>query len=286
MRDLQGRVTQQVRANGSSSSVTYETTTSRVKKVTDAKLQDVLYEYFLDEASARELRQRGLPPAPFEFTYDATYPRVSTKTDEQGADRRRLQSHHRAARPRSRPDRVDRRPLSNDTITLGYDQLGRVVSRAINGVAESVAFDTLGRLEAVTNPLGTFNYSYVGVTERLQSLSYPERPDDGAVLLRRHGRPPPPADPAQEARRGAADRHAYTYEPSGNIKTWTQETDVAAAKVYDFEYDRADQLAAATLKTTDPTPAIVKRYVYAYDAAGNRTSSRSTTASHPHRTTT
>ena len=56
--------------------------------------------------------------------------------------------------------------------------------------------------------------------------------------------------------------------------------------MYDFEYDRADQLAAATLETTDPTPAVVKRYVYAYDAAGNRTMrSRSTTASYRHRTT-
>jgi YD repeat-containing protein len=63
-----------------------------------------------------------------------------------------------------------------------------------------------------------------------------------------------------------------TKEPSGNIKTWTQETDVSAAKVYDFEYDRADQLTAATLKTTDPTPTVLKRYVYGYDPAGNRTS--------------
>jgi YD repeat-containing protein len=46
VRDLQGRVTSQVRANGTSSSVTYESTTSRVKKMTDAKLQDVLYQYF------------------------------------------------------------------------------------------------------------------------------------------------------------------------------------------------------------------------------------------------
>ena len=47
---------------------------------------------------------------------------------------------------------------------------------------------------------------------------------------------------------------------------------MSAAKVYDFEYDRTDQLTAATLKTTDPTPAVLKRYVYAYDPAGNRTS--------------
>ena len=112
----------------------------------------------------------------------------------------------------------------------------------------------------------------MGTTERLQTLSYPNgqttelsylgATDDHRLQQILHKKP------------GGAllSRHAYTYEPSGNIKTWTQETDVSAAKVYDFEYDRSDQLTAATLKTTDPTPTVLKRYVYAYDAAGNRTS--------------
>ena len=34
----------------------------------------------------------------------------------------------------------------------------------------------------------------------------------------------------------------YTYDVLGNIKTWTQQTDANPAQVYDFEYDRADQL--------------------------------------------
>lgn len=273
VRDLQGRVTQQVRANGSSSSVTYETTTSRVKKVTDAKLQDVLYQYFLDDSLKRvSFANAANPPAPVDFTYDSAYPRILTKTDGQGATAYGYNSITvPPALGAGQLASIDG-PLVNDTITLGYDPLGRVVSRAINGVAESVVFDSLGRLQSVTNPLGTFNYSYAGVTERLQTLSYPNgqttelsyfgATDDHRLQQILHKKP------------GGAllSRHAYTYEPSGNIKTWTQETDVAAAKVYDFQYDRADQLTAATLKTTDPTPSIVKRYVYAYDAAGNRTS--------------
>jgi YD repeat-containing protein len=233
----------------------------------------VLYKYLLDDSLKRvSFANAANPPAPVNFTYDPAYPRVLTKTDGQGATAYGYNSITVPPALGAGQLASIEGPLSNDTITLGYDSLGRVTSRAINGVAESVVFDTLGRLQSVTNPLGTFNYSYVGVTERLQSLSYPNGQttelsyfpagEDHRLQQILHRKP------------GGAllSRHAYTYEASGNIKTWTQETDVSAAKVYDFEYDQTDQLTAATLKTTDPTPSIVKRYVYAYDSAGNRTS--------------
>ena len=63
----------------------------------------------------------------------------------------------------------------------------------------------------------------------------------------------------------------YTYDVVGNISSWTQQTDSDPAKAYDLFYDRADQLTGATWRTTDATPTILKRYGYAYDPAGNRT---------------
>ena len=54
-------------------------------------------------------------------------------------------------------------PLPNDTITFSYDELGRRVSTAINGVASSVTFDAAGRvLNAAPTRLGAFNYTYDG----------------------------------------------------------------------------------------------------------------------------
>jgi len=38
-------------------------------------------------------------------------------------------------------------PLTNDTITYAYDELGRVVSRAINGVAMTQGYDPRGRCD-------------------------------------------------------------------------------------------------------------------------------------------
>ncbi len=65
-------------------------------------------------------------------------------------------------------------PLSNDTITHTYDELGRVTERAINGSANTVtwAFDALGRVTSEANVLGTFTYTYDGVTSRLATVEY------------------------------------------------------------------------------------------------------------------
>jgi YD repeat-containing protein len=46
--------------------------------------------------------------------------------------------------------------LPNDTITYSYDELGRVVSRMINGVGSTVTYDALARVIAETNVLGSF----------------------------------------------------------------------------------------------------------------------------------
>src|SRR4029450_14076787 len=72
-------------------------------------------------------------------------------------------------------------PLTNELNTVGYDQLGRVTNRSINGAvnAASWIFDSLGRIGSATNKLGTFSYSYVNVTDRVSSMTY----TDGASTV-------------------------------------------------------------------------------------------------------
>jgi YD repeat-containing protein len=48
-RDIQGRPVREVRANNSHSDYAYETTTSRLKQVTDPKGQTTTYTYALDD---------------------------------------------------------------------------------------------------------------------------------------------------------------------------------------------------------------------------------------------
>lgn len=40
--------------------------------------------------------------------------------------------------------------------------------------------------------------------------------------------------------------------------------------LWEYGYDTGDQLVAAVKKSTDPTPVVLKRYGYGYDAGGNR----------------
>ena len=51
---------------------------------------------------------------------------------------------------------------------------------------------------------------------------------------------------------------------------WAQSVDGGSPNTWVLEYDRADQLRAVTIRTNGIAGAIVKRYGYAYDKAGNR----------------
>ncbi len=135
-------------------------------------------------------------------------------------------------------------------------------------VESTWVYDFLGRLYSHTDPIGTFGYTYDGVTERVTKVTYPNGQSSNYSYLPsekdhrleeiHHKRPAQPGDLT-------LSKFNYTYDSVGNIKTWSQQADSNPAQVHGFEYDLADQLVAATVAT----PA--KRYRYAYDPAGNRT---------------
>ena len=145
------------------------------------------------------------------------------------------------------------------------------MSRTINGVSATWAYDILGRLSSHVNSTGTFGYTYFGATGRLQSVSYPNGQTTAYVYL------PNTADKRlaeihnQKPGASTLSRFTYAYDAVGNVKTWTQQADASAARAYDFTYNPANELVGAVYRTTDPTPAVLKRYSYAYDPAGNRT---------------
>jgi RHS repeat-associated protein len=270
-RDVQGRMTKETRADGSFWEYSYEATSSRLKKIKDAKGQETQYAYFRDD----KLQQMSYPTAQIatpnvSFTYDAAYARIATMTDGTGTTTYGYFPVSGAPLGAGQLASIDG-PFSNDTVGYTYDELGRVATRTLNGVGTTYAYDALGRLTILGDPLGSFTRAYVGTTSRLASLTYPNgqqstyayHPNSGDKRLQEiHHR--------VSAGGTTLSRFSDTYDAIGNIKTWTQQYG-AATNTYDLGYDLADQLASAVYRDTATPPVTLKRYAYGYDNAANRT---------------
>jgi YD repeat-containing protein len=132
--------------------------------------------------------------------------------------------------------------------------------------------------------LGTFNYSYVGVTNRLQTLTYPNGSTTSYTYF-----PNLQDKRLQEIKNQTStatllSQFDYTYDTEGQLGTWTKSyPGLAIPQRYDFTYDHTDQLLTAPLKKTSNN-SLVRQYTYGYDAAFNRTSEQvgnNTTTSSP-----
>ena len=288
-RDLEGRVYEKLFADSSSLTYLYDGqavpnsvgASSRVKSVSDAKNQRTNYSYFADD-NIQQIAYTNIsgqplnPPTPsVSFTYDSNYNRVKTMVDGTGTTTYGYNSiTFPPALGAGQLSSIDG-PLLNDTITFGYDQLGRVTNRSINGTANSAAwvFDSLGRISSATNKLGTFNYGYVNVTNRVSSMTYP---DGGSTSYNYF---PNVQDKRlkeiknQTSANGLISQFDYTYDAEGQILTWTKNYPglSPAPQRFDLGYDNADQLTGAPLKNAT-TNALIKQYTYGYDVAANRTS--------------
>jgi len=270
-RDLQGRVTREVRADNTATAYTYENTTSRLKQVTDAKSQVGQLEYFIDDDLKQVTYTNAAVATPsVSFTYDPVYNRPATMVDGTGST---SYSYNPIAVPpmlgAGRLANVDG-PLTNDTVTYGYDELGRGISRSVNGVGLTQGYDALGRITGETNPLGSFTFAYDGVTNRLASASYPNGQTMAFAYYDNAGDRRLQEIHNKLSGGATLSKFGYSYDPLWNITAWTQQTDASPGKVYEFNYDSTSQLLSGILKTQGPSPSVLKRYGYAYDKGGNR----------------
>lgn len=272
-RDLQGRITREVRSDGSATAFTFYNTIGLLKQKQDAKNQVASYEYFLDN-SLKQITYTNAPiPTPaVSFTYDTAYSRRATMTDGTGTT---TYSYHPVGASPTLGARLLQAvdgPLSADTVSYSYDELNRRTARSVNDTTETRTYDALGRVTTETNALGTFANGYVGATHRRQSVTYPNGQTTTYSYSGTTGDMRQREITNERTGGDLLSRFQYTYSPVGNITTWTQQVDSNPARVYDFSYDAADQLTAAAYRTTGPSPATLKRYAYTYDFAGNRTS--------------
>jgi len=287
-RDLEGRVYQKVFADNTTLNYLYDGQTaantvgasSRLKSSTDGRNQRTNYFYFADDSVQQitytNVNGQSLNPATpsVSFTYDPNYNRIKTMIDGIGTT---TYGYNPIAVPPAlgagQLASIDG-PLLNDAIAFGYDQLGRVTNRSINGSLNSASwtFDSLGRVSSATNKLGTFNYGYVNVTDRLSSMTYPDGSSAAYTYFPNNQDKRLQEIRNQTSTNSLISQFDYTYDPEGQITTWIKnDSGLSAPQRFNLGYDNADQLVTAPLKNAS-TNALIKQYTYGYDLAANRTS--------------
>ena len=158
---------------------------------------------------------------------------------------------------------------ANSAVTYGYDEIGRVTLRGVNGVTESRSFDSLGRLNTAVNPLGGFTYSYDGVNNRLLNVALPNGQNTAFSYFGTVGDSRLQSIQNLKSDGSNVSTFQYSYDPTGQIQSWSQQADAQAPKAYSFEYDAVGQVLKATLTDTGANQ-VLKTFVYGYDEAGNR----------------
>jgi len=271
-RDLQGRVTKEIRADGRETVYSYETTSSRPQSMTDPKQQVTTYSYFADDRLLSVTFTSELNATPdISFTYDGAYGRMASMVDGTGTTT--YAYHPVAVLGATQLASVDG-PLTNDTITYVYDELGRVTTRAIDGAANTLtwSFDALGRVTSEADVLGTFTYTYEGVTSRVATVTYPNGQTSAYSYLGNSQDHRLETIHHKYPNGSTLSKFDYTYNAVGQFLTWRQQTDSAPAVLWSYGYDAADQLTSAVKTNTGGTPTVLNRQAYTYDPAGNRTS--------------
>lgn len=261
--DLEGRVTSRQYVDGSRVLYTYENTTSRLKSAEDETGQIKTYNYTVDDnlsGVSYGIAQVATPGVT--FTYDTNYNRLVSMQDGIGTT---TYTYNPAGTPGALQVASVNGPWANDTVSYQYDALGRVVSRAINGVAQNCAYDVLGRITNVVNALGSFNYDYDGPTERLLDAFYPNGQTTHYAYFDNTGDRRLQSITNLKPDATLISRFTYGYSVVGAITNWLQELGTVTNN-WNVDYDAADQLVSIleSQGTTNINQA------FGYDPAGNR----------------
>lgn len=266
--DIQGRLRCKEYADGSRVVYRYENMISHLSRKIDEKLQVTQYDYNRDDTLNRIAYNNATVPTPsVDFKYDANYNRLRSMTDGNGTTRHDY--FPISAAPTlgaGQLARVDG-PMPHDAITFGYDELGRRVSTAIDGVASSVIYDAAGRITTTSNALGVFNNSYEGNSFRKILQSYPNG------QLAEFGYAGNLKDQLLQRitnKLGDTPISEFIYDhdvPTGQITSWSQQVGLQTRSVLSLTYDFVDQLTAASVSEGGN---VVKTFGYSYDPADNR----------------
>ena len=149
----------------------YETTTSRLKTVTDPLSEVKTYAYDKANALTGITYTSSVHTTPnVTFAYDTWFPRVTSMADGIGTT---TWSYVAIGTNGALQLLTEDGPFSGtaDSVTYGYDADGRENARTISGGNETLAYDSIGRVTTHGTSLGSFSYGYNGETAAPTSRS-------------------------------------------------------------------------------------------------------------------
>jgi RHS repeat-associated protein len=267
--DDESRVTAKQFANGTSLSIAYESSVSRVATVADALSQTKDYSYNTDNTTATISYSANQPTASVSFTYDPVYLRPTSMTDGVGTTTYSYYPVPSSPSLGANRLRSINTPIAGtsgtDTIGYTYDALNRVIEKTVNGVGQSIGFDALGRVISATNPLDSFTYNYSDGTLRITGVNSNSGPTAAMTYFG------PTGDELLEqlnitTHSGGTSlaQFGYTYNSDDNVKTLVVSSPSAQTTTY--AYDTANRMVSALIGIGSP------QYVYGHDHASNLTS--------------
>jgi RHS repeat-associated protein len=262
--DVQGRLTGKTYADGSRIAFSYENTTSRLRQLTDEKLQVRQFSYNLDNT----LRSIGygncaVPTPAVSYFYDPSYPRLVSMTDGIGTT---TYSYNPIGSLGALELAAATGPWPSDSVTYLYDELGWETNRTINGVSRGWVRDPLGRVTNSVNALGSFAYSYDGASRRITDISFPNGQTSHFDYYGNVGDRRLEQITHRRADTSILSQFTYAYDVIGNVTNWVQQLG-SYTETWAAGYDLVNRLTSFVVNQGGTN---VMPTSYSYDAAENR----------------
>ncbi len=260
--DNQNRLVQKIYPNSTSETITYEPSASRVHSTTDANGQVTTMTYALDNLVSGITYTNATVATPsVGFFYDSNYPRVYQMTDGTGT----TTFNYNPVTGSIGSSMLGNSQTPLATISFTYDALGRQLTQTINDSATgqglsnntgSLTYDTLGRVQYATNPLGgtgTFTYAYLNNTARLTSITNPNGQSTKYSYLDSTQTPNNPwltEIDNLNASGNVISKFDYGYDNDGEVTSWTQRTDNNNPQNWNIQYDGEGKITSANVTDT------------------------------------
>jgi RHS repeat-associated protein len=226
VRDAEERIVGRKYADGTSTTLAYEQTTSRLLSITDALGQTRINSYNQDDTLAGfTYTGAKSPTASVSFTYDPVYRRRTSMTDGSGTTTYTYYPLTPPAAGAGRLQSVKSPVLGSkgvtDTVSYTYDLLGRRTGRTVAGAMETWTYDGLSRVTNVTNALDAFTYAFADSTARIMGVTSANGPASAMTYFG------PMADDRLEQAtftQGSTQlsQFGYAYDAKGDVSSFTQ----------------------------------------------------------------